>query len=410
MTAHAISVPSPGTLPFTLDASDPAFYAQDNYAEAFDWIHANAPVYYCDAVYSEPFWNVCDDAEIKVVGRDPDKFTSKDGIWLGNRFTTEREGSPLPEDPRFPLQGAHTIEPAEHRRQRKPINSMMIARDAAQSWDTRIRAVVTQAVNELVPGVETNFVDFAHRIPLLVTTSLFGLDADREGDFERWANTVVEALDPGPGMDWTPLIEMLDFMDEQIEFRKRRPGDDIISGLLGGLTDEQVRSWLWLLFVGGIETTGNLLTGGLHLLLTNPDQKQRVIDDPKLLRSATAEMLRMVCPSRYTKRNATRDCEIAGHRIAAGDAVVMNFTVANHDPKLYPEPFRFDVTRRPPPMLAFGNGQHVCPGNSIARLEIVVAFEELLRHFPNIELAGDLVVAPTLSTVHVEQLPIVYRG
>jgi cytochrome P450 len=61
-------------------------------------------------------------------------------------------------------------------------------------------------------------------------------------------------------------------------------------------------------------------------------------------------------------------------------------------------------------MLAFGNGQHVCPGNSIARLEIVIAFEELLRHFPNIELAGDLVVTPTLSTVHIEQLPVVYRG
>jgi hypothetical protein len=61
MTANAFSVPSPGTLPFTLDASDPAFYAQDNYSEAFNWIHANAPVYFCDAVYSEPFWNVCDD-------------------------------------------------------------------------------------------------------------------------------------------------------------------------------------------------------------------------------------------------------------------------------------------------------------------------------------------------------------
>lgn len=397
-------------LPFTLDASDPQFYAQANCKQAFSWIHEHGPVYYCDAQYTEPFWNVCNLAEIKAIGSDPDRFTSREGIWLGNRFQTEREGSPLPDDPRFPLEGAHTIPPADHQRQRRSVNACMIDRDAPARWQARLRTMVNQALDDIEPDVETNFVQWAHRIPLLVTTSLFGLEMDREHDFERWAYAIIKALDPGPQMDWSPIIEMLDFMDERITERRANPGDDLVSGLLQAMTDEEVRSWLWLIFTGGIETTGNLLAGGMHLLLTNPEQKQRLLDDPSLIRSATSEMLRLVSPSRYVKRNAVEDCTIHGLEIAGGDAVVMNYKVANVDPKLYPDPFRFDVTRDPSHMLAFGNGPHRCPGNVIARLEIKLAFEELLKRFPNTELAGDIVIAPTLSTVFVESLPVIYRA
>ena len=245
MPPETITAPEAQHDAFTLDASDPMFYAQPNAADAYAWIHEHCPVYWCEAKYTEPFWNVC--------------------------------------------------------------------------------------------------------------------------------------------------------------------RDDLVSRLVGDMADEEVRSWLWLIFTGGVETTGNLLAGGAHLLLTHPDEKRKVLDDPSRWPSAVAEMLRLISPSRCVKRVAMDSHELGGCQIQAGQAVLMNYKVANVDPALYPDPMRFNVDRNPSQMVAFGNGPHRCPGNVIARLEIVVAFQKLFERFPNLELNGDIVIRPTLSTVVVESLPVVLK-
>jgi cytochrome P450 len=166
--------------------------------------------------------------------------------------------------------------------------------------------------------------------------------------------------------------------------------------------------WCWLLLVAGIETTGNLIAAGLDLLLRHPDQFAAVRDDGELVRPAVAEMLRLITPGRYIRRTATADAKIGGHPIAAGDAVVLNFTVANVDPAMFDDPLRFDVTRCPSETLAFSWGPHKCIGASVALVEARIAFEELLARFPGITARGPAVIRPSLATVVVESFPVTF--
>lgn len=127
------------------------------------------------------------------------------------------------------------------------------------------------------------------------------------------------------------------------------------------------------------------------------------------MRDAVAEMLRCVSPARYNRRTATADTELHGNRISKGDAVAINHTVANADPHKFPDPFRFDIRRKPSETLAFSVGPHVCLGHAVARLQARIAFEELLGRYPNIELTGDAQYKPTLVTVLIERLPVTCR-
>jgi cytochrome P450 len=125
-------------------------------------------------------------------------------------------------------------------------------------------------------------------------------------------------------------------------------------------------------------------------LLEHPAERDRLLADPALIPSAVEEMLRWVSPLIHFRRTATRDTEIRGQAIAAGQKVLMFYPSANRDEEIFPDPFVFDVTRHPNEHLAFGIGQHFCLGAKLARLEIRIMFEELLRRLPDLELAGSV--------------------
>ena len=144
------------------------------------------------------------------------------------------------------------------------------------------------------------------------------------------------------------------------------------------------------LLVAGNETTRNLITGGVEALAHHPDQLQRLVDDHSLVPSAVEEMLRWVTPVMNFARTATKDVELGGERIAAGQMVFMLYGSANRDPAVCgPSADTFDIARQPNPHMAFGFGEHFCMGASLARLEARILFEELLQRFSSIELAGD---------------------
>jgi cytochrome P450 len=119
-------------------------------------------------------------------------------------------------------------------------------------------------------------------------------------------------------------------------------------------------------------------------------------------------MLRVITPGRYIRRTATADTEIGGHAVREGDAVVLNFTVANFDPAMFDDPLRFDVDRNPNDALAFSYGPHRCIGMPLARMESAIAFEELLAAFPATRAAGAAVFRPSLATAVVESFPVVF--
>jgi cytochrome P450 len=155
-----------------------------------------------------------------------------------------------------------------------------------------------------------------------------------------------------------------------------------------GLSEMEFESFFLLLAVAGNETTRNLISGGMLALIEHPEQRARLVADPSLIPSAVEEMLRWVTPVMYFRRTATRDTEVRGVPIKENEKVVMYYPSANRDEAVFKDSEKFDVGRTPNEHLAFGVGEHFCLGTSLARLEIRVMFEELLRRLPDIELAG----------------------
>src|SRR5439155_249049 len=156
------------------------------------------------------------------------------------------------------------------------------------------------------------------------------------------------------------------------------------------LTDLELNGYCMTLLVAGNETTRNLISGGVQALTEHPDQLAALAADPTLVPAAVEEMLRWVTPVLSFARTATRDVELGGQQVGAGDYVLMLYQSANRDEETFgPTAERFDIGRTPNPQVAFGFGEHFCLGASLARLEARIVFDELLRRFSTIELAGD---------------------
>jgi cytochrome P450 len=382
----------------TFDASDPAFYTEAN-RPAYLEIHATDPVYWVEAEHSQPFWNVCRHDHIRAVGQNPALYSPEQGVHLTNAAFIGESGLTPPN-----MMGV-----SDHRRVRGPLNPHFRHQEIGRMSDA-VRTMVRELLDDVEPGVRTDFMaDFAARVPPQVTARLLGVDAEREADFARWSDAILTSFEPGAEPDWTAIGELVQFFDEEIQARKADPQPGLVSDMLASdLTEQDVLMWCWILLAAGIETTGNLIGGGMALLLAHPDQLARVAADRDLVRQTVSEMLRVVTPGRYIRRTATADAELGGHAIRAGDPVVMNFTVANYDPAMFDDPLRFDIDRNPNDALAFSYGPHRCVGMSVARLESIIAFEELLERYPATEPAGDPVYRPSLATAVVESLPVVF--
>jgi cholest-4-en-3-one 26-monooxygenase len=187
----------------------------------------------------------------------------------------------------------------------------------------------------------------------------------------------------------------MEYLTAMQESRRQSPTDDLVSLLMQSeidghqLSEQAQRGFFLLLEFAGNETTRNTIVGGLLALSDHPDQAQALRDDPGLIGSAAEEMLRFVSPVTHFRRTATTDTEVRGRPIKEGDWLVLFYGAANRDPEVFAQPDRFDVARHPNPHVAFGGGgPHFCLGAALGRLEIRVMFEELLRRFPDLEVAG----------------------
>lgn len=205
-------------------------------------------------------------------------------------------------------------------------------------------------------------------------------------------------------------VEYITYVTEVIESRRKQPREDLISilvraredGVLRKLetgqmdhivenetgqremsNDELIKLCI-LLMVAGNETTRNGLSGGMQLLIENPAIRQRLIDDPSLIPGAVEEMLRLVSPVLSFQRTVTRDTEVRGVSMKAGQKVLMIYGSANRDAEEFDDPDAFDIERKPQ-HVAFGIGNHFCMGANLARMEMRVAFEEFLRRMPDME-------------------------
>jgi cholest-4-en-3-one 26-monooxygenase len=291
------------------------------------------------------------------------------------------------------------MDPSMHTRYRLLVNTGFTPRMV-----NRLAESIRERTVEILDRAgEKNQVDFVEEVsaelPLQVIAEVLGVPHEDRRMMFDWSNQMIGAEDPEyqitPEKALEASLELYAYANKLAQERRVNPREDIATVLLNAQIDGDSLSELefdlffLLLTVAGNETTRNLISHGMLALMDNRDAYRRLVADPSLLPSAVEEMLRWASPVMHFRRTATEDVEIGGAKIKAGDKVVFWHISANYDERVFTDPYRFDIERSPNDHMAFGSGgPHFCLGANLARLEIRIMFEELLRRFPDIQPAG----------------------
>jgi cytochrome P450 len=356
------------------------------------------------------FWAVLKHADVVHVARHPDVFSASDGGVVVEDLP--------PENLEMMRHMLLAMDPPRHNDYRRPIADHFKARVIA-GLEPRIREICRSIMDDVAGAGEVEFVhDVTSGLPSRVVGELMGIPEEDRPAIHRLAERNTSGQDAElAGNDATNAsIEMAMYA---IEFAAKRrteePKEDLTSVILGTeyggapMSDVDFGSFFVQLVTAGNDTTKTMLSSGLLALLEHPDQLAELRADPTLLPGAVEEILRWANPLHYFRRTTTVDTELRGVRIAAGEKVAMYYTSANRDEDVFDDPHRFDIHRDPNPHLSFGIAEHFCLGVHLARLEGKVFFEELLRTFPTIELAGEPVRVRSNLNNGLKRLPVRLR-
>jgi cytochrome P450 len=387
--------------------------------EIFRFLRREAPVWHHPptprAPGGEGFWVISRHAETLAVLRDPEAFSSETG---GGR---SGGGTTLDDLPVAALGLLNMMDPPRHTRIRLLVNKGLKPRTIG-ALEPALRARARAILEGVAARGECDFLrEVAAELPLQAIAGLLGVPQQDRHQLFEWTTAIVDYRDRdlgGTSLSLEAATTGLRRYGEALVARRREaPGDDMLSivvhaeiegedGRRGGLTDAEVLSFFHLLLIAGSETTRNAIAHGLLALLQHPDELHALREEPALVPGAVEEILRWTSPTSYNRRTATRDVELAGQKIRAGEKLTHWYPSANRDEDVFADPFRFDVRRDPNPHLAFGSGQHHCLGASLARAEIRILFEELLGRFGRIELAGEVEWARSNKHNGVRRLPV----
>jgi len=383
------------TLP-KFDLSDPDLYARGNPHAVWRWLRENAPVYWHKQRSGPGYWVVTKHEDVRTISRDPRGFISS-----GGTSTMDLEHGDTASPAFEMIQRTLVItDPPQHTKLRALVNKTFTPQ-AVTHLEPTIKTVGTKLVDSARVKGEFDFVgEIAARIPFGVTCELVGIPpADRQALFDAIAPIMGSHADVTPKADGGSMraaVALVDYLRELIEARKARPRDDLVSGLVAAEIDGErletfdILAMVILLFVAGVETTINAVSGGLQAFFDHPDQRRRLEDDPALWPTAVEEILRWTSPTMVSMvRTATDGFELRGQPIERGQKVTLWYGSANRDADVFGEPDRFDVGRAPNDHLAFGHGAHFCLGASLARLEIGTALDAVLRGLPGLEPAEE---------------------
>jgi cholest-4-en-3-one 26-monooxygenase len=404
--------------PLTLDdinLLDSDIFAQGAPHDQWKFLRAHAPIHWQPGVegWFPGFWSITKYEDIVAISRDPATFISSHGIVIG---TTPENATPAAGLGKMLI----TMDPPRHVRLRRLVNKGFTPR-AVAAFEPHIRRITTDILDTVSPKGRCDFVtDVAAILPLAVICGMMGVPREDWGRMFELTNRVLGANDPEyqvAGGDVEETIntghrEMFGYFVRMLVERRRQRRDDLVSVLVESeidgekLTDEEILYFCYLLILAGNETTRNAISGGLLALFEHPDQRAQLQTDPALMPVAVEEILRWTSPVLHMTRAATRDVEMRGVTIRAGDKVALWYPSANRDEEVFPDGDVFDVDRTPNDHLAFGIGEHFCLGAGFARLELRVMFEELLRRFPDIEPDGPAERLRSIFIGGIKHLPV----
>ena len=370
--------------------------------EHFRWMRRHAPVYWDEI---GKVWGIGLHEDIMAISKNPELFCS--------RMSSRPDAPPIP--------SMINLDDPQHRRRRNLVNKGFTPR-RVEDHEPRIREICRELIASVATRGECEFVrEIAAPLPMIVIGDLLGVASEDHDMLLRWSDELIAAT------NGTASIEVMTraarSAGEYAQYalrviadrRSKPPQDDLMSVLVHAeidgekLSDEELVQESLLILVGGDETTRHVITGGMQALIEHPAERAKLSSDPSKIPTAVEELLRWVTPIVNMNRTATRDTELRGQRIRAGDKLLLLYPSGNRDERVFKDPDRFDVERDPNDHVAFGGyGAHSCLGSSLARLELRVMFEELLARLPDMELATrePLPLRPSNFIVGIEHMPV----
>ena len=360
--------------------------------EAFAALRELDPVHWNPEPDGPGFWAVTRYGDIRAVHRDVGTYSSE----IGGTSLEDLEPEYIEA-----RKSMLDMDPPRHDELRGLIARRFTPR-AVGVWEDQVRTVTREVLDRALPMGEFDFVaEIASEIPMQVFAEILGVPQDERrviieiGDRLLGNADPEYAVPPDDAHRHLPFsspaaLEMFEFGRRLAAQRRKDPRNDIITQLaFEPLNQQEFDVYFVLLATAGNETTRHTITHGLLGLLEHPDELARLRDDPSLGKSAAEEMLRWATPVHHFRRTAAVDTELAGTAIKAGDKVTTWFVSGNRDETVFEDPYRFDVGRTPNPHMAFGpGGIHHCMGAHLAKMEVRIAFEELLARTDRIELTG----------------------
>lgn len=323
-------------------------------------------------------------------------------------FSSDKKREFAPKYGDTPLYEHHTTslvfnDPPAHTRVRRLIMGALSPRaiagmegDIVKLVDGLLDAIAAKDDCELIE-------DFAASIPIEVIGNLLGVPHDERAPLRDWSLAILGALEPVVTPEVAArgnkaVTDFLAYLETLVARRRERPGNpdrDVLTRLIQGeengerLTEKELLHNCIFLLNAGHETTTNLIGNGLVALHRNPDQKQRLIDNPDMIKTAVEEILRYESSNQLGNRITTEQIEIGGVMLEAGTSVTLCIGAANRDPAQFPDPEHFDVARTPNRHLAFATGAHQCAGMALSRLEGAIAISRFVARFQGYAVSGE---------------------
>jgi cytochrome P450 len=392
---------------------DPAFYLGDPFP-VYAHLRRHQPVYRYESLHT---WALSKYEDIRQVSRNGVLFSSARGIQLNDfKFDMSIAADLFPEG----AENLITTDPPRHRQLRRII-SKALAYKSVQTIEPTARLLANTVIDRIVPGEPIEFVhEVAADYPLMVICAFLGLEGDNIDQLRRWSEDTSASASSSSLEEFQEMAGRLagchEFFGRELGARRECPTGDILTGLLTADIDgERLNAVTLLMFAqfllaAGGHTSRHQMSGSIVAFAEHPEQYRLLVDEPAHAATATEELLRWVTPSIGFARTAMADTEIRGQEIRAGDRVFMLYHSANMDEEIWPDAHRLDITRpRNHDHLAFGFGQHVCMGAALSRLELRVFWEELVKRFGSVELAGEVERVATVGFNGWERVPAVFH-
>lgn len=400
-----------------------------SYYPAFKWLRENMPVARAYLDGYDPLWLVTKHADVAAIERDPHLFHAcyeeHDNPILQDQANDEFQRA-LHDGSIRMLDEVTYMGPEEHARVRGGAQPWFMPA-AVRAYEEPIRALAKATVDKMMDfDGECDFVtDIAAHFPLQVIMTMLGVPAEDLPLMLRLTQEFFGSQDPdvqreevqldpvAAAKQWHATIADFEaYFQVLAEDRRAHPRNDLGSLIANAELDGRPLSvskqtgWYVATATAGHDTTASTLSGGMHALIEFPDQLALVQQDPSLIGGLVDESLRWTSPVRHFVRTATEDTVLRGQQIRARDRLMIIYPAANMDEEVFPDPERFDITRRPNRHLAFGHGPHMCIGQHVTKLELRILWAELLPRLKSVSLAGEPKYVQASFVGGLKSLPI----